>query len=764
MKKFIIFFFIFCSSLSLANTIKPSDITLNADELFHNQNNSEITLKGNVKLLFSGYYFAADHAVVNFKTSSIDAHGNVVLQNSNSYIEAEKINFNYNTQKAKIFNGFIQAGNTSFQGDYIERINEDTYIADNSTFTTCTDCPEMWSISGRRIKATIGGYAHIKRPVLRVLDFPIFALPALIIPLKNKRQTGLLTPGLEQSSINGFSITQPFFWNISPHQDSTTSLKIYDSKGIKTLQEYRYSLGPGSRGQLNFGYLRDNEFSNSGISDAVQSQRSRNFLRYLHLYKLKYGIVQRTELNYVSDLRYLRDFPEDLEEPGNSSLENNISFTKNFDRHHLSVLANYNQNLLQTDPFANNSRAIHKLPEIRYSLIEHKISKTPLLFKMDLNYTRFHRTGRFFDDVCDADNPCNDGQEINDAVPKRIDKNGDGIFDPDRDLIRAGQRIDFSPTVSLPLQVADAFDINTSLKWRETFYRFSVDSSSSNLLDNSTARGYLEPSISLRTNLSQVFGNEQNMNTNLYKHVIEPEIEYAEINMIQEPDHPFFGDFKQQSFDRTNQPITDEDFWGDDKIQFDYNDRVSEKKLLSFNLTNRIIKKEWLEGKPYYKEVFYFKLSQSYDFFEERKDNPRPWTRLNGIFKVRLKNIQISAEPNYNPYENALNNTSKIRVSSDDGRFAELSYQHLLNESDDFSHTTRTEFASIGAGFRSRYVDFRGDIEYSLVKNEIRAWSYQAVIKPPGKCFKLYLNQRQAIDRPGIDTTVYPDFGFESTF
>ncbi len=752
-------------SISIAEKkeLKASNITLNADDLIHSSNNQVINLEGNVKMLFDGYYFAADKAEVNFKENKITAISNVVLQNSESYIEAEKITYNYNAQSAIIEGGFIQAGNTSFQGDLVERIDENTYVAENAIYTTCTNCPGTWSITGKKIKATIGGYANIKLPVLKIYNIPILVLPALIIPLKSQRQSGLLTPSFDYSSSDGASMVQPVFWAISPHQDATTTAKIYEQKGVKFLQEYRYSLSPTSRGQLNMGAFYDREFSLTNISTDLTFNKNRYFLRYIHNYNLKYGIIQRADLNYISDLRYLRDFPEDLEEPGNSSLQNNLSFTKNFDNHHLSALANFNQNILKEDPFAKNDNAIHKLPEINYSLIEHKISNTPLLFNLNLNYTRLHRTGDYFDDICGGSVLCNDGQSVP-TGEKRVDTKGDRLFDPAIDLIRAGQRIDFAPTLSLPFQLAEALDFNASLSWRETFYRFAIDNSSSSILDNSTSRSYIEPRLSIKTYLSRVYGNTQDSKKNLYKHIIEPEIEYSAVNMIQEPDHIFFGNFDELNFDETNQPITDEDFWGKNKLQFDYNDRVSEKKLVTFSLTNRIMQKKWVKNEPFYKEVFYLKLSQSYDFFEVNKTNSKPWTRISADLKVRLKNLQISSDTGYDPYENALNNLSKIRASTDDGKFAEISYQHQLNKNDNFSHQTRTEFASIGAGFRSRYLDFVGNLEYSLVQDEVRAWNYSAIVKPPGDCFKFIFTQRQAIDQADINSSFIPKFIFENSF
>ncbi len=737
---------------------------MNAAELMHNHNGKVITLNGDVKMIFDGNYFSSDFAEVDFNKGVITAIGSVRLQNIDAYIEAEKIVYNYNKETVSIERGYLQSGNTLFQGDYIERINANTYVAENAHYSTCTNCPETWHITGKKIKATIGGYADISVPVLRVYNLPVLALPRLIIPLKNERQSGLLVPSFEKSETNKFSYAQPFYWAISPDQDSTTTLKFYQTRGIKLLQEYRFMLNKKSRGQLNTGYFWDREFSNSGKNNDITSKENRAFVRYSHYFQTKHDIINRMEVNYITDLRYLRDFPEDTIEPGFSSLENNFSLTKNFDNHHISAAVNFNQNLVKADPFAKDDNAIHKYPEIKYSLLQHQIKNTGLLFNLNFDYVNFFRFGKFFDDVCTSTNPCNDGQSITTDVPRKIDTEGDKVFDPAVDIIRAGQRFDFQPTLTYPFQLFKVLDFEASLAMRETFYAFNLDRESKALIDSTTSRSYLEPKISAKTQFSRVYGNSQNIDSKLYKHIITPEIQYSILDMIQEPDHTFFGDFTELDFDLTNQPIVDDDLWGDNSIQFDYEDRVSEKRLVTFNLTNRIIQKDWINNEPFYKEVFYLKLSQSYDFFRNRDDDPKPWTRLLATTKIRLDNLQLTSISDYNPYENKLNNLANLRVTSRTGEFLQFSHQYLLKESDGFRHSTRTEFASVDAGFRSRYIDFSGGLEYSLVKNDVRAWRYKAILKPPGQCFKLIFSHWQPIGRNEIKYRIEPAFNFESSF
>ena len=145
----------------------------------------------------------------------------------------------------------------------------------------------------------------IKYPMLRISDIPVFWLPGLWVPLKTKRQSGVLTPSFQQGSKSGSALEFSYFWAISRSKDMTLSTKIYENRGIKGLFEYRYVLDKNRRGQLNGGILQDQAFQNNDSKNSDNSQRrlERSFLEYDHYYKFPSHLIQRTSLK-------LRERPE----------------------------------------------------------------------------------------------------------------------------------------------------------------------------------------------------------------------------------------------------------------------------------------------------------------------------------------------------------------------------------------------------------------------------------------------------------------------
>src|SRR5207247_1463956 len=94
----------------------------------------------------------------------------------------------------------------------------------------------------------------------KINEAPALYLPYAIIPVKTRRQTGLLFPRIQPASQNGFTFMQPFYWAISRSTDATLAAGFYALRGVKAEGQFRYVLSPRSHGQLDGFYLRDKQF------------------------------------------------------------------------------------------------------------------------------------------------------------------------------------------------------------------------------------------------------------------------------------------------------------------------------------------------------------------------------------------------------------------------------------------------------------------------------------------------------------------------
>lgn len=719
-------------------------VTINGDNVSRDYDTKSVTVQGNVEITIGDQKLSCDRAVLNLEKKTVVASGNVLLQSPTTVIQATKIEYNYQTKTGQIENGVVQSGQIVFEGKKVERTGELTFIAKDARYTSCTTCPAAWSFSGKEINAEIGGYAFIKYPVLRVADFPVFILPRAIIPLKSERQTGLLVPSLELSSRSGTGIEQQFFWAIDKSRDATIGVTYYEKRGLKPHLEYRYMLDAESSGILQTSYVEDKVFSDDGISNSQARTLDRSFVHYKHRYLLPDNIVHRAELNFASDLRYPRDFSEDLEGHGDPALENNVSFTQNTETQHRSIEAAYYVNLLEENAQASNDRAVHRFPEINYNIAQQEIGKSGLFWKLDSNYVNFARRDFAFDDVS--------GTDSNRRILTDPTDPGYLLYDPETDLLRTGHRLIIAPTLSYPFRIGSLFDIVPSVSYNETQYRFNATPDVGTCpvgleCTQNAVRRYVQTDLAVRTKTQMVFGSDAPL-AKRYKHEIVPEVIYSTIPWKDLPRHVFFGDFEDQPYSRRAEQVTNDDFFGSSKLQFDYRDRLFNKELATFVITNNLIQKYFVGDVPTYHKLLTFRLRQSYDFNEEGQADPQPWSPVNALLDLRGERFETHTVADYYTRSKVTNWSTRLRYKTQMKNYFEVTYtrERFVDEKNAPSGFTREiENYGLGVGQQAKYFGIYGRANFSNITKEFEGWEYIATLKPPGECWTIDFEQSESV-------------------
>ena len=196
-----------------------------------------------------------------------------------------------------------------------------------AVFTSCKlndDCPP-WRLEASKIQHDKNKKRLIyENTILKVYDMPVFYFPKFFHPDPTvERQSGFLTPKLNNSNVLGSSINLPYFHVISSNKDLTINPILY-SKDITLIQnEYR---------QQNSSSFFIADF---GITDGYKSSRVNEEKRINHLFaEFKKKLNLNNFIN--SDLKlfiqrtnkdtYLKIFSDSLTEsmikPQNSDILN----------------------------------------------------------------------------------------------------------------------------------------------------------------------------------------------------------------------------------------------------------------------------------------------------------------------------------------------------------------------------------------------------------------------------------------------------------
>ncbi|MBX3022516.1 MAG: LPS assembly protein LptD [Bdellovibrionales bacterium] len=750
---------IFCliSATSFAQSVKDG-VLINAKFWESDMEKGITYLRGGVQLVFQGQHLSCDRAELNQKTQTITAIGHVILSNERVHVEGDRIIFNYKQNTGLIYNGFVQSGQVVFEGDVIQKVSETRYLANNADYTACDTCPPGWSFSGRNIDAELGGYARIKRPVFKIAGFPILILPSLIVPLKSARQSGFLVPTMDRSDKGGLAVGASYFWAIDRSRDVTLTTRWYEFRGYKVHEDFRYMLSENSRGQLKSAWINDRAVRTPEFGR--KTALNRYFVDFESYSEMPDKFVHRADINMVSDLRYPRDFPDEVLGHGEPALQSRTSISRTGDDTYMSAEADIYTNMLKSYPLAPNDDAVHRFPEVRYSIKETQLFENGPYFSFDLDYINYVREKFNYDDLQLVDSSTRLGLDNNaSGVGANSEIVRDGVFNSGLcttypcklDLNRTGQRLDLRPTVIYPFQIGRLFDVLPAVSFRETQYRFYLTDPN---FGQTAARRYVQTDLRVKTEFARVYGDLTDPKAKRWKHSIEPEIGYSHIPWMRKPNHPFFGDFEGLKYSRQFDPVSDADLTNPNTgLQFDYEDRTYQRQAVDLAITNRLTQKFFSGDAAQYFNSVFFRLSQAYDLIEARSGRradgslPHPWSPITAQLNMRFDRFETYTTAIYNMYANRVNTTARLRVMTSASDFLQLSYSEnaIINERDEVQDTGRTKNIGLGAGFRLKYMDAVGEVNFNDLTKEIQSWGYVLNLRPPGNCWIISIEHKQIV-------------------
>lgn len=614
------------------------------------QDAEEYHAEGKVLIKRHGTTLTADSVKVNRTTMEAVAEGNVTLKTRENVLTGSKMTLDLNARTGTVFDGmlFIEKKNFYIRGDKIEKTGEASYAIRRGSFTTCDGQSPDWKVTGEDLSLDVGGYGSVKQAALWVKKMPVAYLPFFIFPVKRDRQSGLLAPEVGYSDRNGAQWVQPFFWAIHPSCDTTLYYHHIQNRGEKAGTEFRYALGPASKGTLMADTMEDRQVddgtpSNSqwGYTDDayLRSNSDRYWFRMKADQQLPYDMTAQLDLDVVSDQDYLREFDggitgyndsnayfasefgRDLDDEDDPIRENRLNIKKLWTRYSINTDIRWYDNVLKRR-WEDTDDTLQQLPTMRLDTLKQPVARSPLYLQSASEYSYFYRK--------------------------------DGL---------TGHRLDIHPRLSLPLQLGPFFSFEPAAGLRQTSW----------LVDPSNAGGNSEPaddqhrqfyelSAVLSTDLYRVYKQESPA-ANPIKHTLIPELRYEYI-----PDH-----------DQTDYP------------DFDGIDRIGDANRLSFALTHLLTEKyfrtrpgAFSEPSPEtsetrYKRFFRFLIEQSYDFNHWKKPEGDPLEPLYAELDLTPVNLlSVHAEAQWSHEDNTLlTHLLSGRLRNKQGDWLRLEYRYF---------------------------------------------------------------------------------------
>ncbi len=626
----------------------------------------------------------ADWIAYDVEENSIKAKGNVSISNDTDSLTAEEGVLNLDTETGSFKEAVIlrDTMDLHLEGQTIKKTGVNTYVIEDGWVVTCKvdkDVSPPWSFAASETKVTQGEYAVMKHATFRIKDVPVLYTPWLMVPVGNKRQTGMLFPEISSSDRNGFGINLPLFINLSDSSDLTLYPEYYAKRGFMPGIEYRYVLGAQQKASIMGNYLYDelsdpSETSYWEDTGYTHTNQDRYWVRGKLDHDFDNDISTRVDLDIVSDRDYLTEFNAGI----TGFQESNDSFREVFGRGFQNKTNDQRDNsfkvLKSWDGMALEGVFLG-INDVR----QDKTSPTPLWKLPSLDFT--------------GSKPIGDTTLTMDWDT--------GYVNYYREEGVGGHRFDIYPRLSAPLPLGPYIESRAEAGVRDTFYSVQTygdgewdqgDSPNRILADFHTEMG-----TTLLRNFSLDMGE-----TAGFSHSLRPYVEYDYLSDTNQDDLPIF-----------------------DSI-----DRISDVNSISYGIDNFF---DIFGAKSSTREYGYFKIRQSYDLRSEYSDNP--FSAVN--IKLRwnpVKSARIIYKTDIDVYgEGFIRHSLESSYYNSRGDSISLDYRYdKLDDTDQINADIKARlFDTIFASYA---------IEHSLSQSEIIEQNISLMYQPA--CWSVELSSR----------------------
>jgi len=414
----------------------------------------------------------ADWIEFDEKTKQLTAGDRVKFTRAEELLNGGRLSFNIDTKTGTLTDVSGQVEGYFVKAGEYERLPSGQWKLTKLAATACPgECPK-WGFTFKEAVVTPGKEFSGRKLTFRVRNVPVLWFPKLSIPSgKRDRVSGFLKPRVGNSTTKGRSILVPYYWAINRSADATFTPEYFSKRGPTGTIDFLMTPNAATRIELSEFFAIDREHHG----------RQRTRIRALS----RFGKDWRGVANVDSTSNF--DFRQIFEEGFNvisSPIEQSLGFlTKNAPRSSINFL--YSRSAVF---FPGQSVVMRKFPAVDFQLPTNSLvgGRIPVYFSLDSGLTGMARRD----------------SQIN--TPAFM------------------QRLDFHPSVEIPVLRSALLTWSHTIGVRDTFYTHSLD-----------------PGV-VRTNLNrEVFdytmsltGPQVEKSFGTWKHVFEPTLEYRYVTGV----------------------------------------------------------------------------------------------------------------------------------------------------------------------------------------------------------------------------------------
>ena len=349
-----------------------------------------VLASGEVELHFRDLTLLAEEIQLNTASYEIVASGHVTLQLPSEIISCDRLIYNLKTRQGQMEQvQSIARPNLLFGAKSLVKKADELYEMKQAWLTNCTQPVPRWSFSVSQASLKPDDYITIKEAVFKIKKVPVFYLPYLRYPLK-ERATGFLFPKVGFTRVKGVFFSESFYWAMAPNLDATITADFYGHQGAGAGTEFRYLLGRDTKGEASFYYFRF--FNHSHPEDLP---RHAHLLRWQHQQLLPGGWRLDGEINYASSFNFLREFESNFSYGISANRSQSLSLSKSWSLFSFNLRTSRFETYF---PQTGQSSVSSYWPQLAFNLFRLKIFRSFFLswqsgyLNQSYSYTRYDQT------------------------------------------------------------------------------------------------------------------------------------------------------------------------------------------------------------------------------------------------------------------------------------------------------------------------------------------------------------------------------------
>ncbi|MEM1202383.1 MAG: LPS assembly protein LptD [Acidobacteriota bacterium] len=480
---------------------------------------------GGVKILYRDLELSADRVRLDIPTNRVTAEGNVVLDEGPQRMTGSRLEYDLDNRTGRVTQAtaFVDP-EIYFSGDEIVKTGDVTYTVEDGVFTSCAGDVPAWSIALSSADITLEDYARIRNARMKFKRAPVFYLPYIVWPATTERKSGFLIPKPGYSDRRGLYLNLAYYKTLGRSADATIFTDLSTENYFGVGAELRYRPSAQTTGKIETYFLSDPDdiFVELNQNDQpvrfdpnLESGDDRWKFRYFHETKDLWGGWRGVvNLQLYSDFDYLKDIERSVERQTRSVLGSNAFLSRNIGQHSFNVMVDQLERIQSNQGTAT----LRQLPELEYRLRPIQLGDTPMYFSMQ---SSAHYFSADFEDP-----PLEDG-----TVETTTLEYG---------------RVDFAPSLSIPLGNLPWLNVKATLGGRVTHYTDSVpEVEDTDLVTNDDdplgggglTRAFPTARVEIvGPTVSRIFDSSGDGRFAKFKHIVEPRFTYTWVDEFDDED------------------------------------------------------------------------------------------------------------------------------------------------------------------------------------------------------------------------------------